>query len=99
MLNVKGNFRTAYKDIKCRLCTVDNSIESHENLIESQGHLLTCVRLNSNSLSTGMTIQYEELFSEDKDKILDITRRIKFLYNQFQELVKGRFQKLSLYFL
>ena len=89
MLNVKGNFRTAYQNIKCRLCTVDNSIESHKNLIESQGHLLTCVRLNSNSLSTGMTIQYEELFSEDKDKILEITRRIKFLFNQFQELVNS----------
>ena len=83
MLNVRGNFRTTQQigELNCRLC--------NENNIEDQQHLLRCSRLNSNNLSAGGFPNYEDIFSEDPEKILDMTRKIKHLYRQFQELLNS----------
>ena len=83
MLNVRGNFRTTQQigEQNCRLC--------NENNIEDQQHLLRCSRLNSNNLSAGGFPNYEDIFSEDPEKILDMTRKIKHLYRQFQELLNS----------
>ena len=81
MLRVKDNFKTAYPadQLQCRLCKDNTSVED-------QRHLLHCTSINGNSLSLQNATNYEDLFSGDGTKTVEVIRRMKVCYNQFQKL-------------
>ena len=60
MIDLKANFKTGKKDLKCRLC------DKHE---ENQQGLLVCSALNAEPVRTPL---YTDLFSERKEKTTDI---------------------------
>ena len=83
ILKVKANFCTAQQagNINCRGCT--------ENKPENQEHIFYCPSLNANSLDSEDSTKYNDLFSEDPIKILEVTSRMKNVFNKLQELVNS----------
>ena len=73
---VKCNFKFGQKDLKCRQCCNED---------ETQQHIMTCPALEDNTLSTTITPDYNELFSDDIKKIAIIARilksKLKMLFN------------------
>ena len=48
-----------------------------------------CPSLNANSLDSEDSTKYNDLFSEDPIKILEVTSRMKNVFNKLQELVNS----------
>ena len=79
MLKVKSNFKTAYPadQLQCRLCNTS---------VEDQAHLLECTIINGNSLNLQSQTNYEDLFLDNETKTVEVIRRMKACYSQFQKL-------------
>ena len=71
MVPVKSNFKSAHNaaDMKCRACRDINTVES-------QFHLIVCGKLNPNSMTTNVQENYEDLFSNNTERIVLIARKI-----------------------
>ena len=85
-LNVKDNYKSAYKadELFCRGCL-------DKTLVESQAHLLYCEALNTNALSNIVTEErYEDLFCEDLEKLLKISRKLNDRYSLFRKLLENK---------
>ena len=66
MLDVRCNFKNGLSDLSCRKCLLSN---------EDQEHLLSCPALSDNSvLNTGHLPDYNDLFSDNVNKIENIAR-------------------------
>ena len=69
-VNIKGNNRWKYQDISCISC-------KDKNTIETQRHLLYCVKLlGKNKLLTYMP-SYEDLFEDDYSEQVYISNIIR----------------------
>ena len=71
MVPVKSNFKSAHNaaDMKCRACRDINTVES-------QFHLIVCGKLNPNSMTTNVQENYEDLYSDNTERIVLIARKI-----------------------
>ena len=74
MINIKCNFKTAQKDLNCRLCG------QHD---ENQQGLLVCEALRE-SQEVDMSESYTDIYNEDKEKITKIAMTLKEKFNKFQ---------------
>ena len=75
MINVKDNFKFGKTDLLCKCC---------HNEVESQHHLLSCPILKDISLVADLPA-YEDLFSEDADKIEKIGNILIQKYEKFKK--------------
>ena len=66
--------------MECRACG-DNE--------ESQPHLLRCPILNKNSVASHVNDNYDDLFSEDNAKILEISNRLSVQNRKMQALISA----------
>ena len=73
MLDLKCNFKSVHKDLKCRICG------QHE---ENQEGLLICQALKGKDATTN----YSDLFSQDKNKIRTTAMILKEKFEKFQHL-------------
>ena len=79
MIDLKANFKTGKKDLKCRLC------DKHE---ENQQGLLVCSALNAEPVRTPLDT---DLFSERKEQTTNIALILKEKFQMFQNLqVQGQ---------
>ena len=71
MLPVKNNFKSSFQSDKmfCRGCLDRRSIED-------QTHILLCPVLNGNCPSTNNNLEYEDVFSDNPKKIVEVVRMI-----------------------
>ena len=74
MINLKCNFKSAQKDLKCRLCG------QHD---ENQQGLLVCEPLRE-SQEVDMSESYTDIYNEDKEKITKIAMILKEKFKKFQ---------------
>ena len=74
MINLKCNFKSAQKDLECRLCG------QHE---ENQQGLLVCGPLRE-SQEVDMSESYTDIYNEDKEKITKIAMTLKEKFKKFQ---------------
>ena len=67
MLQVKNNFKNQHENIQCDLC---NEAE------ETQEHLLDCQTIidNCEELYNDSTVQYNDIFSQNPNKLLKVTK-------------------------
>ena len=75
MINVEDNFKFGKTDLLCKCC---------HNEVESQHHLLSCPILKDISLVADLPA-YEDLFSEDADKIEKIGNILIQKYEKFKK--------------
>jgi len=73
MINLKCNFKTGQKDLKCRLCC------KHE---ENQQGLLICEALRE-SQENNISNTYEDLYSQEKSKITKVAMTLREKYDKF----------------
>ena len=80
MYNVRNNFRNKYQNsnILCPLCTVEK---------DTQEHLLKCTSIQKN-LNTTINLQYEDIFSNDNDTLLNIAKSLKKIIELREEMVQ-----------
>ena len=74
MVNLKCNFKSLHKDLKCRIC------DNHE---ENQEGLLICQALKDDETFSG---SYSDIFSQDKKKITNTAVVLKKKFEKFQHL-------------
>ena len=80
MIDLKSNFKAGKKDLNCSLC------DKHE---ENQESLLSCTALDTDEKVKAP--QYSDLFSEEKEKIYNISVLLKKKFEMFQYFqVHGR---------
>ena len=67
MLQVKNNFKNQHVNFQCDLCN---------NAEETQQHLLDCQTIidNCEDLYNDSSVQYEDIFSQNPEKILKVTK-------------------------
>ena len=85
-LHIKENYKSAYKadQLFCRACLDKTSVES-------QAHLLQCGTLNTNAVSNLVTEEsYEDLFCENLEKLLNVSRKLHDRYSLFRRLLENR---------
>ena len=75
MIDVKDNFKFGKTELLCKCC---------HNEVESQHHLLNCPMLQDSSLVADLPA-YEDLFSEDADKIEKIGKILIEKYEKFKK--------------
>ena len=76
MLDLKGNFKIGQSDLMCRKCFTAE---------ETQNHLLVCPSLTDNSiLNTSYLPQYEDLFSDETERIENIGKILMTKFNLFK---------------
>ena len=79
MFNVRNNFRNKYRqtDILCPLC---------KSTEDTQEHLFLC-RVIKNSLQIDFSSVYQDIFSEDTDKLLAVGKDLKMITELRADLV------------
>ena len=82
-LNLRDNFKSTQETLVCRICEDINSVER-------QPHLLDCAVINANIVSTANQTNYENLFSENPDLIVETSNALRTAYKRFQELLQNR---------
>ena len=75
MLDLKCNFKSLHKDLKCRLC------DNHE---ENQEGLMICLALKDKDET--FSGSYSDIFSQDKNKITNTAVVLKKKFEKFQHL-------------
>ena len=72
MYNVKNNFRNNYKltNILCPMCVAEDDTQEHLFQCQKVKELLPC-----DSLNQGIT--YEDIFTNNCDKLLDVANLLK----------------------
>ena len=58
---------------------------------ESQSHLLRCAVLNENSVASDINDNYDDLFSDNKTKLKEISNRISVQNRKLQALISAPF--------
>ena len=74
MIELRSNFKKGKKDLNCRVCG------KHE---ENQQMLLECSALNSEQI---FAPHYRDLFSQNKEKVIEIAMILKKKFEKFQIL-------------
>ena len=77
---VKANFRTAHPNMECRGCGTTE---------ESQPPLLRCAVLNENSVASDINDNYDDLFSDNKTKLQEISNRLSVQNRKLQALISA----------
>ena len=72
MINVKCNYKTGQTDLKCRKCISED---------EDQEHLLNCPALVDNSVVSGEMPSYQDLFSNNTEKVIKISYILQSKFN------------------
>ena len=80
MLDVKENFKNKYSDSKCPNCTEE----------DTQSHLLFCDKLISASSIVQEVPNYSQIFGEDLNEILKVTRIMSENFKERNKLKKSQ---------
>ena len=86
MINVRGNFKNQFgpEGNFCQGCL-------DKNQIESQMHIYQCISLSSSELvESHASHRYDDLFSEDIEKQLTVSKILKKRMESRDQLIKGR---------
>ena len=75
MLEVKGNFRSKWSDLICPCC--------------KQQHLLTCLSLIADGVITGSLPDYNDLFSDNLSRQVELSRIMKQRFKKRTTLTKN----------
>ena len=80
MLEVKGNFRSKWSDVICPCCKTEE---------DKQQHLLTCLSLNADGVITGSLPDYNDLFSDNLSRQVELSRIMKQRFQKRTKLTKN----------
>ena len=80
MLDIKCNYRGKYSDVLCPSCKQED---------DTQQHLLVCSSLNMGGLLAGSLPDYNDLFSDDLSKQVQLSSIMKTCYDERIKLKKG----------
>ena len=86
MLEVADNFKTGKNDLLCKCC---------KKQIETQKHLLYCEKLMDNGLVADLPM-YEDLFSQDADKIEMISHILVNKYEKFKKFTPSAHNAITI---
>ena len=86
MLEVADNFKTGKNDLLCKCC---------KKQIETQKHLLFCEKLMDNGLVADLPM-YEDLFSQDADKIENISNILINKYEKFKKFTPSAHNAITI---
>ena len=80
MMDVLDNFKTGKKSVQCRAC---------DKSPEHQAHLLLCDQLSDNEVADSLP-DYENIFSDDPQKVAKIGRQLKTKYGKLKKVINNK---------